>query len=204
MGAAKRFILAVGLLTLGLSVAAAPPAWWTNSGTKIVDSQWQPNNFGPVNQGQLKNVATQAKKHLDIALAGFHDAQGITGAGAAVNALVAGFQNNPNTNYAPANLGQLKAVAKVFYDRLNEVGYSKDEIPAGRDPVTAYPWTAATSDDTNYSPANIGQLKRVFSFDLTADCDDNGAGNGLPDWWERHYFGHTGSMSRPLRIAVMV
>ena len=31
---------------------------------------------------------------------------------------------------------------------------------------------------------NVGQLKKVFGFDLS-----DGDGDGLPDWWEMIYFG---------------
>jgi hypothetical protein len=78
-------------------------------------------------------------------------------------------------DYAALNHGQLKTVAKVFYDRLIAVGYT-----------TSYPWTTTTADDQNYAAANLGQVKQVFSFDLTAPVGQ------LPVWWQTYYFQQSG------------
>ncbi|MDX2081720.1 MAG: fibronectin type III domain-containing protein [Terrimicrobiaceae bacterium] len=169
------------------SLLAAPPGWWTDSPTAILDTSDPASvedNYSPANLGQLKNVAKQAKAHLDAHLPG--------GAGSEVNALIASFGENLTpeeraANYSPANLGQLKAVAKPFYQRLHLFSYELTDPPLGRDATTGFPWTAATTDDDNYAPANLGQLKRVFSFDLSAPPGQ------LPEWWQKHYFnGQTG------------
>ena len=164
---------------------AAPPPWWTEENTRIIEPGAVENNYAPVNLGQLKHVATQAKKHLDAVLPG--------GAGPAVDALVSSFEPRQGVTYttqqleqirannrSPANVGQVKAVAIPFYDRLMEIGY-----------VNAYPWTASRIDDENYAIANIGQIKRMFSFDVrlappTLDSDND----GLPDDWENYHFGN--------------
>jgi hypothetical protein len=102
-------------------------------------------------------------------------------------------------NYGVANLGQLKAVAKPFYDRLREVGMNTNaSLRANGYPASwphDYPWDptlpinqptppGATVDKTaNLAPINLGQLKMAFSFDLAKDTD----GDGLPDWWETKY-----------------
>ena len=31
---------------------------------------------------------------------------------------------------------------------------------------TNYPWSAETNDDQDLTPANVGQLKQVFSFEV--------------------------------------
>ena len=80
-------------------------------------------------------------------------------------------------NYMGVNLGQLKNLAQPFYDRLIDEGYTN-----------AYPWTAATTDDVDYASANIGQVKHLFSFDLTVDCDSD----SLSGWWELEHFGDLG------------
>jgi hypothetical protein len=95
----------------------------------------------------MKHVAQQAYLELEAKLAG--------GAGSAVSNLVTGFSVMTTNNYAPVNLGQLKYVAKPFYDRLIFSGYTN-----------SYPWTPTLADDKNYALANLGQLKYVFSFDL--------------------------------------
>ncbi len=136
-----------------------------------------------VTQGQLKNIAVAAFDELQANLPG--------GAGGRVTALVeqwlasdgAGnllydWQGNhiaaatPNNDFVAVNLGQVKAVAAPFYDRLIQTGY-----------CSSYPWNGPTSD---FASVNLGQLKSVFSFDVGADSDQN----GLPDWWEMKYFGH--------------
>ena len=77
-------------------------------------------------------------------------------------------------DYCVVNLGQVKNVAKPFYDRLIQIGYS-----------TAYPWTTSTTPASDYQMAAIGQVKNLFTFDFS---DTNS--NGLPDWWEMKYFGN--------------
>ena len=80
-----------------------------------------------------------------------------------------------NTNdYAAVNLGQLKNVAKLFYDRLIEVGCAD-----------TYPWENSSNPPNDYAMANIGQVKNLFAWDFV-DGDMNR--NGIPDWWELQYF----------------
>lgn len=179
---------------------AAYPSWWfqrevvkrinPNDTTPswLSGSYLAADDFAAVNVGQLKQIATAAYDELNAHLPG--------GAGATLDTLVKSWfqvdgSNNflfdaqgkrqpkvtPQTNdFTAANLGQLKAVAKPFYDRLIAVQFA-----------SAYPWTNTSADD--YASANLGQLKRVFSFDpLLVDTDQN----GLPDWWELLYFGYTG------------
>jgi len=195
---AKRTLLAALTATL-LSAAllarllAAPPAWWSDSTTRVLvptGSGPIADNYAVANLGQLKHVATMAKKHLDQHLATWG------GAGPGVNAVVAGFAVGTPDNYAPANLGQLKAVAKPFYDRLREVGMNTNaSLRANGYPGTwthDYPWNPTVplnqptppgqtvDKSTNFAPINLGQLKLCFSFDLAKDTD----GDLMPDWWE--------------------
>lgn len=172
---------------------AAPPAWWSDSQTQILDTaNPTQDNYAPANLGQLKHVAKQAKAHLDATLPG--------GAGNAIDILVTGFGGNLTTeqrdaNYAPINLGQLKSVAKPFYDRLLSVGYdTRANLIAHGYPATwgfDYPWNPATPVEENYAPANLGQLKIAFSFDastLVPPVDTDG--DGISDAWELEYFGN--------------
>ncbi len=158
---AIRFSLAAAL---GLAVAepqparaAGYPAWWTNR--QVVVSTSATNDYFAANLGQLKWFATNACDELEANLPG--------GAGATVWALVRGFGRGGNR--VAVNLGQLKTVAAPFYARIIAERYA-----------TAYPWTETTADDANHAPVNLGQLKRVFAFDLTMDTDSD----GLPDMWE--------------------
>jgi hypothetical protein len=81
------------------------------------------------------------------------------------------------------NQGQVKAVAKLFYDLLNDQHVDVSAITGGTN--IPYPWT---TDDTNYTAANLGQLKKVFSFvtNLSADAD----GDEMDDDWEWTHFGN--------------
>ncbi len=177
---------------------AAPPAWWSDPQTQILNTtNSTEDNYAPANLGQLKHVARQARTHLDATLPG--------GAGTAIDTLVTGFGGNltaeqREANYAPINLGQLKAVAKPFYDRLILFQYdTKTNLIAHGYPTSwasTYPWNPATPLDENYAPANIGQLKLAFSFDLSAPAGQ------LPDWWQRYYFnGQTGIFPNALSPA---
>lgn len=185
----KRLIPLTGLLCLlGLAAIAraTDPAWWTNSATQVVDPNADHSasaNYEPANLGQLKNFAAQAKTYLDANLSG--------GSGQAITTMITGFSTDPTINYAPANLGQLKAVARPFYDRLLSAGYDTRAnllargYPSGW--TSYYPWDENTPTSENYGPANIGQLKMVFSFEvgsLAAGTLVDANSNDLPDWWE--------------------
>jgi hypothetical protein len=190
----KRFLVAVFAVAAIAGALANPlpgPGWWPPG----VSATSSPGNYTPANLGQLKNMATLAKAHLDATLVG--------GAGFYVEQMVAGFgpdngvaytQAEKDENYRPVNLGQLKAVALPFYERLKAAGYDvKGSLSArlNATPPTAWPfdvpWNPSTARSVNYSPANIGQLKFVFSFDLTDFDTDH---DGLGDAWETAQFGN--------------
>lgn len=186
-------ITLISLLFFGLSPTYAqlsPPAWWETSPTTIIDSQATENNHAPVNLGQLKHVAAMARAHLDDELAG------VGGAGAEIDALVNGFDSETAANFSPINLGQLKAVAKPFYDRLIYLGYDTRENLQDRGYGIGwsgfFPWDPSTPKSENYAPANTGQLKMVFSFDLSGfnPCAAPADDYGIPDVWKESYFGH--------------
>jgi hypothetical protein len=163
-------LLAAALVPL-LAYAAAP-AWWSQRGVLVPNAT--ADDYAPVNQGQLKNIARTGVAEMDARLPG--------GAGDALHNLVAAWASpTAQTNdFAPANLGQLKNVAKPFYDRLMVVGL-----------ISAYPWSGSSSPPDDFVVANIGQVKNAFSIDLVILLFDSD-GNGLPDAWEQHYFGHLG------------
>ncbi|MEP6670725.1 MAG: sugar-binding protein [Chthoniobacter sp.] len=208
---------------------ASYPAWWfereviQQTAPPVASPVWPTNypaadDFAAANLGQLKRVGTAAAAEMNAHLPG--------GAGLNVNNLITIWTTPPDPgvvrdDFAIVNLGQLKSVAKLFYDRLIAAQYTN-----------AYPWANGTPDD--YSAANLGQLKQLFSFDFTRDSDGDGIpdwwetrsglnpndpsdasqlssdgvhtnlqlyllaaagdtdGNGLPDWWELQYFGHIG------------
>jgi len=147
-----------GALLLAATARADAPAWWTDRNV-IVTNAAGANDFAPVNAGQVKWIAVKAYDELEQHLPG--------GAGPDLATVISGFSST--NNYCPVNVGQLKNLAKPFYDRL-----------IAEDHTDSYPWTATTSDDSDYAIANIGQVKQLFGFDLTKDTDQD----GLPDWYE--------------------
>jgi len=173
-----------------VSASAAPvpwdrpptyPAWWFQrevvrrfDGTNAFPS-WQngdyptPDDYAAANIGQLKQMASTAATELNANLPG--------GAGSAINGLINQWNQPPppggaRDDFGVLNVGQLKSVAKLFYDRLIAVHC-----------LDSYPWTGANADD--YAAANVGQLKNLFSFDVALDTN----GDGLPDWWELYSYG---------------
>jgi hypothetical protein len=96
--------------------------------------------------------------------------------------------------------GQLKALAKPFYDHLRTLNaawldseMSLANIRAaepGSNPITysPYPWSVATSDDQNKAVATLGQLKAVFSLKLNTFAHVDNDQDGLLDTWELSYF----------------
>ena len=182
----RRRALALVLAALSgtLPSHAADPAWWTSGSSAFIDpaaSHSTGENYAPANQGQLKNVAAKAALYLN-SLPG-------AGAGPAIDSMIAGFAHTPD-DYAPANLGQLKVVAAPFYARLLSLGYDTKQnlIDHGypSDWAFDYPWDTTTPVATseNYAPANLGQLKLAFSFDLSWFDPNDVDSDGLPDDWE--------------------
>ena len=146
---------------------------FTTSGTPVISGT--ANDYSAVNQGQLKNIAVTAVNELNTDLAQFG------GAGATLNQLAITLTaTSAQTNdYAALNLGQLKAVAQPFYDRLISLSCTIPPIISG-----TYPWAVTGKTPNDYGIANIGEVKQLFSFDVTYSS----AGTGIPDWWVNEYF----------------
>ena len=156
---------------------AQAPAWWSMRGVLLSGPNVTTNDYAPINQGQLKWIATQAAAEFA--------ANGLTSTD--LTALVTSFTQNGN--YHPVNAGQLKFVSKPFYDLLwtNGLTYC---YPQGAG--TPYPWSNSTNHPNDFALANIGQAKWLFSFDLSSTSNTESNDSGLPDWWQLKYFGHLG------------
>jgi hypothetical protein len=145
-GSVRRFeFLFLVFLFAGFFVAngAGKANWWSPRG--ILNGLTR-NDYAAANQGQVKWMATNAFIHMNATLAG--------GAGTGVAAIVQDF--SLQNNYYPATLGQLKRTAEPFWARM---------IAAGQ--TNSYPWTTGTTaDDSDYSPATVGHVKRAFSFNI--------------------------------------
>jgi len=171
-------LMAVVFLALVLTLQAQP-TWWTATGGPL-DSN-PANDYAVANQGQLKQFTQKAVQYMNTNLP--------SGAGTNLNNMVAGWSNYyatngySSTNPAPQdfrviNQGQLKYIGNLVWTNLVTAGYT-NSIPT---------WLIGTNAN-DYVAMNLGQIKAVFNFDLTADTD----GNKLPDWWEMHYFGQIGN-----------
>jgi len=192
--------LALSLVSGSILLQAAPPAWWSDGDPPVIDPQASPNNHGVANIGQAKHMAKQALEALRAVDAAAADEveSGLIGGGkplASWHAPVS--QAEKEAQHAPLLIGQLKAIAAPFYTVLHQRSpvWLEGELTANQtkdaqDAQNHFPWTSATTDDQNQSPATIGQLKAVFSLRFEAyspqTVDDDG--DGLPDDWETAHF----------------
>lgn len=159
----RVLLVLLALFLIPLLLGAAAPQWWTD--LQVIDPGATANDYAAINQGQLKNLAVKAYAHLR-AQTNLPPNTWSNAPGTNLTALITSFQSNTNStsNYNAVNLGQLKNVAKPFYDMLNSVGYTNSAIA----PYNLYPWVTAGAGAANdYAMANIGQAKNLFSFDLT-------------------------------------
>jgi hypothetical protein len=150
------------------SLFANVPTWWAEFGvgpvaTEQSDVAIMAGNYQPALLGQAKFMAYQAYLAMEA------EEQG--SAGPAIEALVLGFSTDEEDNYQILLLGQLKAIALPFYERFNERNYDVSKWVAVTSADYPYPWkdpATYTDDDMemNYSPANVGQMKYLFSFGL--------------------------------------
>lgn len=141
-------LAAVALLPLLLYGSA--PSWW--SPPSVLSETAAADDYAPVNQGQLKNIAKAAAAEMDAKLT--------SGAGDELHSLISGWlsPNAAANDFAPVNLGQLKTVAKPFYDRLIAEGF-----------VDFYPWLTPLNSPDDFAVANIGQVKKLFSFEIRSN-----------------------------------
>lgn len=168
---------------------AGVPEWWTAQGVIATDPSGTPlprDDYAMANVGQAKRMAKGAYEQMKalglIAV--------VIPSGSEANDLLFQRWENPTetpAEYAILNQGQLKYLAKPFYDRLLEYGYTGAPLITG----AAYPWThgpGGESDDDAYAPVNLGQLKYVFSFSIANVVEDeynrDSDGDGIPDGWE--------------------
>lgn len=185
-----RQIIGLSVLLAGVPcLEAQAPAWWAAKG--VTNSQVE-NNKGPANIGQAKHMVKQALAALrDV------NSQAADAVEAEVLQLLGSEGLTPPANPDAAWYetqkgvllnGQLKALAKPFYDELNTLDASSlesERIRLGTNITgSIYPWTGTSSDDSHFSPATLGQLKACFGLDLalfSGAASPGFAGNGDSD-----------------------
>jgi hypothetical protein len=161
-------LLCSGLFAL--TAFGSPPAWWnsrgvvlapqvvTNSG--VVTTNYVPNDYAAVTQGQLKQITARAVDELNANLSG--------GAGTNLNSMMTNWANDYATNgYSATNIepsdfhaikvGQVKYIANLFYGPLISGGY-----------MATNPAWLQTNSVVDSNIANIGQLKQAFDFEISA------------------------------------
>lgn len=145
---APRTIVVLAIVTLlPLLLYGSAPAWWSQRG--VLTENAPADDYVPITQGQLKNLAKAAIGELDAKLDG--------GAGDELHQLIQSWSSvSPATNdFAPVNLGQLKSIARPVYDRLITAGLAE-----------FHPWLESPSAANDFAVANVGQAKNLFSFDI--------------------------------------
>lgn len=159
---------------LMVTAYASIPAWWSSTGTGsqgavvseqvvtnsgVVTTNYVPDDYAVVTEGQVKQFTTRAVNNLNTNLTG--------GAGTNLNNLVAGWEanyatngynatNHPASDYQTMNVGQLKYIGNLVWGQLVTNGYTY-----------AVPSWLAQNTNTDNSAALVGQLKETFDFDLT-------------------------------------
>lgn len=183
------------------------PAWWYSGEPPVIVSGAETNNKGPANIGQAKYMAKRALDTLDdlgaTQLSSDIRTQ-LVGAGKPLMSLDPPAPADLESQKAALRLGQLKAIAKPFYDVLNEADSSWLLEQLTQNGLTTqnehywqvsgnpayyqngyYPWDPATPVEVNNAVATIGQLKAVFSlrFETHPSLSDQDE-DGLNDAWE--------------------
>ena len=144
------------------------PQWWNDydvgpDSSAQSDAAKIDDNYQPALLGQAKYLAYQAWQSMEAKEKG--------SAGEAIKQMVKGFSTVEEDNYQILLLGQLKALALPFYEKFQERGYDVTTFDIDViSPAYPFPWIDPSSPgydvDLNYQPANIGQLKYLFSFGL--------------------------------------
>lgn len=184
------------------------PAWWfeqeviPRKDASVANPAWPADykaaqDHAAITQGQLKWMAKGAYLHLQDVFTRPEVPSAISNAITTsqpwidLTDLINGWDSSPNAaDYAAANQGQVKHVAKHFYAvfQLQEVAYYTSAV-GGWAEGDDYPWENSATSPDDHAAANSGQLKNLFAFDLTdwqaTDSDPTDSdGDGIEDNWE--------------------
>lgn len=193
---------AASFVLISVYAGKSVPEWWiragiTSEGENEFSEQKIEENLSAANVGQLMNVAVKAAEEIkeEIPLMGAE--------GEAITALVGSFgqykydaarPEESDGNFNVLNIGQLKHVAKTFYDGLYKLSPEKVTWPwdvyGGQDSLHGkYPWPPmpANPAEEDYAPnfeaANIGQIKYLFAWSVNhwLPSEGDSDGDGIPD-----------------------
>ncbi|MGJ8677819.1 MAG: hypothetical protein ACSHX0_09900 [Akkermansiaceae bacterium] len=197
-----------------LHAQEALPSWWFDGTPPVIISGGTENNQGAANIAQAKWIVSEALRGLETA-----DPTTAAQVGSDLEGTAADNSDriidltvpDPKSTAwieqqkSALTLGQLKAIALPFYNRLNvlDADWVKSQLDLNHGGTATlnehywqvssnthyteagyYPWNPETSAEINKSVATIGQLKAVFALrfnTLDQDIDDD----ELLDSWEQ-------------------
>jgi hypothetical protein len=182
------------LVAFGHLISLAPshasdPSWWAARGVTNGASQ---SNVSPAAIGQAKHMAAMALAELQPKLAPADFAALQADVASVVNLTVPSPATSDFYEEQRSVLlcGQLKALAKPFYDRLRTLDGAWLNLKMHLSGVrvvepssnthSPYPWTESAGDDSNSAVATVGQLKAVFSLPLESWISPDALNPALP------------------------
>jgi hypothetical protein len=194
----KQFVSSITFaLFLNFSSHAfgADPGWWIARGVK---SSATSSNRSPATVGQAKHMVAMALTELESRLPSSEFVSLQTDVAAIVNLALPATPAEFQKQRGILLVGQLKALAKPFYDHLRilDAAWLDGEmeqagtrlVVRGRlsdtfgDYFSPYPWTESTQDDSNFAIATLGQLKAVFALRFeTIGTQGDSDGDGIDD-----------------------
>jgi hypothetical protein len=128
----------------------SPPQWWFPT---VIDGNFQARDYAAVTVGQVRNIAQMARAHFE--------ARGVTPEEMqTIDLAIDLFAQSKS--HAAVNIGQLKAISAPFYETMSARDYLLSPTVGG----FIYPWNQASTG--NFTLANIGQAKSLFSFSLSS------------------------------------
>ena len=178
--------LTLPFCAINMTLAADPPMWWSlpdDTNHAVIDpAVTDANPRGPANIGQAKFMVKRALDALrdQLPTVAAEVEANLVGVGKPIATLDVPAQPDVawhEKQKAPLLVGQLKAIADPFYNRLNTAApqWLLDERAANMTQFsgTCLPWPTITGNGNNHAMATIGQLKAVFAlhFDQDSDAD---------------------------------
>lgn len=205
-GARSRLsLLALLGIFLSTGAGAADPLWWSQGSPRPVKTSGS-EPLAVANVGQARYLAKCAYDALHlrnpvVAQAVLAD---LVGPGKPITSWTppAPGTANAKEQYSPLLLGQLKAIARPFYNHLNiassswvlsqiqlnhnqqaveETHYWQFSGNSHYTPNGYYPWNPATPAAANNAPVTIGQLKAIFALRFETLSSTDFDQDGIPD-----------------------
>ncbi|MDB6080636.1 MAG: hypothetical protein JWO82_4383, partial [Akkermansiaceae bacterium] len=178
-----------GLALAGDAVPAPPPPRWWGEGEVARVTEAKGDEVATLGQGRV--MAKGALAALREVIPKLGDA--VEGDLVGKDKAVPGWGKPKADSEAaqalagPLTRGQLKGLARPFYDRLHDyapdwLGLRLQENGADQAGGRRYPW--GEGDGNDGAPVKVGELKAVFALDFAADNEKEPVTDGIPDLWE--------------------